>query len=136
MKAILDEAIEQEFLSKNSARKLEMPHTRKVSQGTVTPDEIAAIMSQLNTRDQLIVRMFLVLGLRPGELFALRRDDKLAGRIRINESVSSNRLLVAPKTEASISYVWLPQTIETALDFWLESQQDKRPEAFMFPTKH
>jgi len=82
------------------------------------------------------MRMFLVLGLRPGELFALRRDDKGPGQIRINESVSSNRLLVDPKTDASISYVYLPQSINTALDFWLEALEDKRPEGFIFPTRN
>ena len=87
-------------------------------------------------RDRLVVRMFLVVGLRPGELFALRRDDKMAGQIRINESVSSNRMLVEPKTESSISFVRLSKSIETALDFWPEAMDDKRPEAFIFATKN
>jgi integrase len=136
IKAILDEAIEQDFLAKNPARKLSMPETRKVCQRTITPDEIAAIMEQLTARDRLIVRMFLVLGLRPGELFALRCDDKMPGQVRINESVSSNRMLVEPKTKTSVALVWLPKSIETALDFWIESLDDRNPEAFIFPTKN
>lgn len=135
-KAILDEALEQDFLVKNPARKLVMPETRKVCKRTLTPEEIGAIVGQLETRDRLIVRMFLVLGLRPGELFSLRRNDKAPGRIRVDESVSTDRLLVEPKTEASVSYVWVPQSLETELDFWIEAQEDKRPEAFLFPTRN
>ena len=135
-KAILDEALEQDFLAKNPARKLAMPETRKVCKRTVTPEEIAAIIGQLSTRDRLIVRMFLVLGLRPGELFVLRRNDKVPGRVRIDESVSPDRFIVEPKSEASTSYVWLPQALETELDFWLEAQEDKRPDAFIFPTRN
>lgn len=136
VKAILDEAIEQDFLVKNPARKLSMPETRKVCKRILTPDEIAAIMGQLSARDRLIVRMFLVLGLRPGELFVLRRDDKFPGRVRIDESVSPDRLIVEPKTAASISYVWLPQSLEAELNFWLEAKADQRPESFLFPTRN
>ena len=136
IKAILDEALEQDFLAKNPARKLAMPETRKVCQRTVTPEEIGAIMGQLEARDRLIVRMFLVLGLRPGELFALRFDDKEPGQIRVNESVSADRMLVEPKTEASISRVWLPASLEAELDFWIEMQQDRRADAFIFPTRN
>jgi integrase len=136
VKAILDEAIEQDFLVKNPARKLSMPETRKVCKRILTPEEIAAIMGQLSARDRLIVRMFLVLGLRPGELFVLRRDDKVPGRVRIDESVSPDRLIVEPKTDASVSYVWLPQSLETELDFWLEAKADQRSETFIFPTRN
>ncbi|MCC6591634.1 MAG: site-specific integrase [Bryobacterales bacterium] len=136
VKAILDEAIEQDFIAKNPARKLSMPETRKVCQRRLDPDEIAAIVGQLSQRDRLVIRMFLVLGLRPGEMFVLRRNDKLPGQLRIDESVSPDRLIVEPKSEASTSYVWLPQSLETELDFWLEAQTNQRPDAFMFPTRN
>lgn len=87
-------------------------------------------------RDRLIVRMFLVLGLRPGELFALRRDDRVGrNSLRIDEAVSPISGLVEPKTEASASCVWLPQSLVTELDFWMEAQEDRRPQAFIFPSR-
>ncbi len=133
--AILDEALEQDFIVKNPARKLEMPQTRRPVKRYLSEQEIRAIMGQLSVRDRLIVRMFLVLGLRPGELFALRRDDKMDRQLRIDESVSPDRLIVTPKTDASASYVWLPESLEVELDFWMEGQPDKRPEAFLFPSR-
>lgn len=138
LNAIFEEAVEQEILPKNPARRLETPAAaRRPSGRALTPDEVAALLAELSGRDQLIVRMLIVLGLRPGELFALRRDDVLPGRLRIDETVSDElrgpQRFVAPKTEASASYVWMPRAIEQQLRFWLETMPDQRPEALLFP---
>jgi integrase len=140
MKSMFDEALEQDFIQKNPARKLSLPKTKATCGRVLSEEEIVELLGVLDGRDRLIIRMFLVLGLRPGEMFALRRDDRIhPSQIRIDESVSEELdcgdKLVAPKTEASTSYVWLPRSIETELDFWLDGQEDKRPEAFMFPSK-
>lgn len=137
IRAILDEALEQDFIGKNPARKLMLPVTRKPSKRTLAVDEIAELLAHMHGRDRLIVRMFLLLGLRPGELFALRRNDRLAGNyLRIDQSVSPLVGVVDPKTDASATCVWMPQSIATELDFWMESQKDKRPEAFIFATRN
>jgi integrase len=136
IKAVLDEAMEQDFIVKNPARKLEIPKTRKASKRALAVEEISALLHQMDGRDRLVLRMFLVLGLRPGELFALRRNDRVASNsLRIDESISPVTGIVAPKTEASCASVWLPQSLMTELDFWMESQADQRPEAFLFPSE-
>jgi integrase len=63
IKAILDEALEQDFLGKNPARKLDIPRTRKPSKRALSVDEVAELLRHMDGRDRLIVRMFLVLGL-------------------------------------------------------------------------
>jgi len=136
IRAILDEALEQDFIGKNPARKLMIPATRKPSKRSLAVEEIAELLAQMDGRDRLIVRMFLLLGLRPGELFALRRNDRLAGNdLRIDQSVSPLVGVVDPKTDASVACVWMPRSVATELDFWMESQKDKRPEAFIFATR-
>lgn len=135
--AILEEAIEEDFLSRNPARKLQLPDMKKSCNRALTEEEIIELLGVLSGRDRLIIRMFLVLGLRPGELFALRRNDRIyPSQIRIDESVSEelsgDEKLVTTKTEASDSYVWLPKSIETELDFWLETSVDRAPESFVF----
>ena len=83
--------------------------------------------------------MFLILALRPGELFALRRCDRIEpSQLRVDESVSEelrgkNRV-VSTKTESSSAYVWLPESIRIELDWWLDAMGDHRPEAFIFAT--
>lgn len=136
MKAILDEAVEQGFLTKNPARILTVPKTRKQQRRVLTMDEIAALLSSMAGRDRLIVRMFLVLGLRPGELFALRRNDLSGGYLRIDESLSPLVGIVEPKTDASAASVWVPASLATEIEGWLNDLSDKRPEAFLFPSEN
>jgi integrase len=135
VKAILDEALEQDFIGKNPARKLEIPRTRKPSNRMLSVEEIAELLGHMTGRNRLIVRMFLVLGLRPGELFALRRNDRLTpNSLRIDESVAATGV-GEPKTVASEACVWVPPSLEAELDFWMDSQDDQRPEAFIFPSE-
>lgn len=139
IKSILDEALEQEFISKNPARRLDIPETRESCHRALSPDEIRELLSVLSGRDHLALRMLSVLGLRPGELFALRRNDYEGGRLRIDESVSEElepeARVVKPKTEASISDVWVPRGLRAELECWLEQMADKRPEAFLFSSR-
>jgi len=90
----------------------------------------------MDGRDRLIVRMFLLLGLRPGELFALRRNDRVSAQyLRIDESVSALAGLVETKTAASEACIWVPQSHAIELDFWLDAIHDRRHDAFMFPSR-
>ena len=86
IKAILDEALEQDFIGKNPARKLEVPRTRKPSNRSLSVEEIVELLGHMTGRNRLIVRIAIVLGLRPGESFALRYNDRIASnRLRIDE---------------------------------------------------
>lgn len=77
--------------------------------------------------------MFLVLGLRPGEMFALRWDDKQQNSLRIDSSITDG-IEVETNTEGSDAAVWLPGSIETELEWWRSACADARPEAFIFPS--
>ena len=61
------------FSSRTPHRSWPPPDPARRSQPfTFTPDEIPVVLFNVSDRDRLIVRAFLVLGLRPGELLALR----------------------------------------------------------------
>jgi integrase len=107
--------------------------TREQCHRAPSEAEIRELLGALSGRDHLILHMFSVLGLRPGELFALRRNDREAsGELRIDESVSDslkgNERVVIPKTEASVARVWLPRSIRVELDYWMRNMTDQRPE--------
>jgi len=132
--SMLDEAVELEMLVKNPAGKLAVPKSgKRVSSKHLTPEQIPQILFHLTDRDRLIVRMFLVLGLRPGEMFALRWNDKQDHSLRIDSSISSG-IEVETKTEGSDSAVWLPSSIEVELEFWRGCVKDASAEAFIFPS--
>jgi integrase len=134
LNSILDEAVELEFLLKNPARKLAVPRSGKktVSQ-PLTPEQIPHVLFHLGDRDRLIVRMFLVLGLRPGEMFALRWNDKQQNSLRIDSSISEG-IEVETKTEGSNANVWLPSSIETELEWWRSASPNAQADGFIFPS--
>src|SRR5581483_2658956 len=134
LSSILDEAVELEFIVKNPAAKLAVPRSGKRVTGVhLTPEQIPVVLFNLSDRDRLIVRMFLVLGLRPGELFALRWNDKTQNSLRIDSSITDG-IEVETKTEGSNTSVWVPVSIDTELEWWRSASKDASPEAFIFPS--
>jgi integrase len=132
--SILEEAVELEFIGKNQAAKLAVPRSgKKVTGVHLTPEQIPVVLFNLSDRDRLIVRIFLVLGLRPGELFALRWNDKMQNSLRIDTSITDG-IEVETKTEGSNANVWLPVSIETELEWWRSVSRDVSSEAFIFPS--
>src|SRR5260370_5125518 len=133
LNSILDEAVELEFISKNQAAKLAVPRSgKKVTGVHLTPEQIPVVLFNLSDRDRLIVRMFLVLGLRPGELFALRWNDKAQHSLRIDTSITDG-IEVETKTECSSANVWLPVSIETELEWWGSVSKTAGPGMLIFP---
>ncbi len=137
--AALEEAVDQDFLAKNPARKVEMPKTRKPAKRHIRPEEIQLLLSELTKRslirDRLILRTFIVTALRPGELFAVRWKDLEPGRIRIDEAVYRNKL-DDPKTPTSVGYVYIPKSLELELAMWKESRPRTGPEDFVFEARY
>jgi integrase len=132
--SILDEAVELEMLPKNPAGKLAVPRSGKQSATKhLTPEQIPLIQFRLSDRDRPIVRMLLVLGLRGGEMFALRWNDKQGNSLRIDSSITDG-MEVDTKTEGGDSFVWLPASIDTELEFWQGTTPDAGPDAFIFPS--
>ena len=87
LKAILDEALDQDFIHKNPARLLEKPQVQRRNKRFLSEEEVQKLLVSLHGRDRLILRIFLVCGLRPGELFGLRWNDWAPGILRVDESV-------------------------------------------------
>lgn len=134
LNSILDEAVELEMLVKNPAGKLAVPRSgKRPATKHLTAEQIPLILFHLSDRERLIVRMFLVLGLRPGEMFALRWNDKEGNSLRIDSSISDG-IEVDTKTEGSDSAVWLPASIETELEFWRNTAKNAGEDAFIFPS--
>lgn len=74
LRSIMAEAVEQDFIRKNSGRLLRIPRLRPVRKGYLTEPEIKALMkaTKWQPMDRALLKLMLVAGLRPSELFALR----------------------------------------------------------------
>ncbi len=118
-KAALEEAVDQALLDRNPARKIVRPATRATCKRFLSLDEIGRLLDAMDGRDRLVARICIVLGLRPGEVFAAKWDDfdPQAGRLRIDESAVDSQIKDT-KTPGSRAWVWLPRSITEELLKW------------------
>ena len=130
------EALDQEFLERNPCRKLTLPKVEhKPCERFLSLVEITQLDEHLKGKDQLIFRLFVLLGFRPGELFALRWDDLRPGAIRIDEAVYRNRL-GDTKTEGSRAIIPLPAQIEAELVLHRQFCLGTESRGFLFEARY
>lgn len=104
MKAVFDFAVDERLIERNPALKLELPEARKSADRFLTLDEVRRLLTAAEGIERLVLRLLLVGGLRPGELFALRAEDVGEITVRIDEAVkererqSSGRRIGKTKT--------------------------------------
>jgi integrase len=122
IKAAMEEALEQNLIERNPARKVVRPATRATCKRFLSLDEISRLLDAMEGRDRQVTRICIVLGLRPGEVFAAKWDDFDAegGRLRIDESAVDSQIKDT-KTPGSRAWVWLPKSIIEELLKWRAS---------------
>jgi integrase len=99
----------------------------------MTVDEIKRAFGVLELRERLIFKFAVLAGLRPGEIFALRRHRLSENAADIQERVYRGRL-DTPKTQRSIRVVALSASIREDLETWL-ALSPKSAEAWLFPSE-
>jgi integrase len=132
-RAILEEAVDQDFIPKNAGRKLIVPETRAENKRYLELHEIPMVLSRMPFREELILRITLVLGLRPGELFALHWDDVMGYALRLDESTIDGQVYPSLKTKQSAGFVALPASIRSGLAKWRVMQKPSSEREFIFP---
>jgi integrase len=129
-----DEAMDQEYLQKNPARKVAMPETGATCKRFLAPDEHRKMLAVLGDRDRLIFRLFVVCAFRPGELFALRWRCFRGRPLLVEEAVYKGKL-GAPKTMSSATVVALPDSLVQELTACYERSGCPSADAFIFPSR-
>ncbi|MGI9072520.1 MAG: tyrosine-type recombinase/integrase [Bryobacteraceae bacterium] len=132
IRAVFNFTIDDELLERNPALKVEMPPTRRASERFLTLEECKSLLAAAGRRDNLIVRLFMVVGLRPSELFALRINDLQIGELRIDETVVLGEVKDQTKTEGSRGNVPLPPDLEAELRAYLRAEKITD---FLFPSE-
>jgi hypothetical protein len=95
LKAIFEEAIEQEFAARNPARKLALPnHFRTVDRTTLTSDQLRLVLASVPLRDRIVLTLDMTETFRPSELFALRWSgfDMDAHTLMVTETAYRGKL--------------------------------------------
>ena len=134
LKAVLAEAVDQDYIAKNPAKKIKASSTKEVCKRSLSPDEIQKLLNGMEGRDRLILRIFLICGLRPGELFALCWKDWTSGQLMVDESVWKGEI-GKTKTEGSMDYVTLSGSLESDLRKWRYECGSPGPEDLIFKSQ-
>jgi integrase len=139
VRAVFNFAIDDDLMEKNPALKVEMPPCRTPGAAFLTLEECQRLLDVCDERDRLILSVFMVCGLRPSELFALRVNDigdsqfGTASFLRIDETIVKSKLSGHTKTKGSKASVPLSTELEAALRFYALSH-GLSSEDFLFPS--
>jgi integrase len=138
VRAICAEAVDQDFLTKDPARKLKRPKTRKPDETILAWTEYQAVIDAAESlRDKLAIKTGSGTAVRPGELFAFRwrSFEKLpSGRhaLKVTETIYKSKLRSWAKTEASEDYVPLPKRLAAELEDYRRMTARGADEDFIF----
>lgn len=127
-------ARKKRIMTENPTEDLRAKSKVRPCERSLSLEECRSLLSVLVGRDHLIVRMSIQLGLRPEEMFALRRDDVQDDQLRIDEALVYGQS-GAVKTEASAAFVYIPPDLSVELRNWIECSQGA-PKDWLFQTEH
>jgi integrase len=139
LKSICAEAVEQDFLAKDPARKLKRPKTRKPDETVLEWTQYQSVIEAAeNLRDRLAIKLGSGTAVRPGELcgFRWRSLERLpSGRhaLKVTETVYKSKIRPWAKTEGSEDYVPLPARLVIELEQWRTLSAWSGPDDFIFP---
>lgn len=133
---IFAEAVEQDFLAKDPARKVTVPsQLRDTDKTTLTWEQLRNALSQLALRDRILLELDMTNALRPSELFALRWKcfEHAKSKMFVFETAYKGTIRTWGKTKKSLGRVHLPKELADDLWVWKQECPDSAPEAFIFP---
>jgi integrase len=138
LRAILSHATDEGVLTRNPARKLQMPDVVKREDRPYLPlaDYNKLLAAMPSKRDQVMVKLLYLGGLRRGELFAVRWGDFTGSTISIHRQINRFGNETTVKTKASEAPVSLPEDVCDDLNEWRKWCSDTKPEAFMFASRN
>ena len=139
IKSCFEYAVDEELISKSPARKLGMPKVRKKPCGRfLTVEEFRALLAHAPAREHVILRILVVCGLRPAEIFVLRIEDFEGSQLRIDEALKERQKgeerIGETKTDESDSFVPVPPDLGREIEEWIAQHPNRNdPRAFLFP---
>ena len=132
LRDIFAEAVDQDFLVKDPARKVKVPaQLRPTDTTTLTWDQLRLALSKLNLRDRILLELDMTNALRPSELFAFRwkRFDYEACTLTVAETVYKGSIRDWGKTKKSLTVIHIPKELANDLQAWRLECEEKAREA-------
>ncbi len=136
MRDIFAEAVDQDFLAKDPARKVKVPsQLRDTDTTTLTWDQLRRALAELDLKDRILLELDMTNALRPSELFGLkwRCFDPRVSTMSVTETVYKGKIRPWGKTRKSLSSVHIPPGLAADMEKWRAQCPDSSPDAFIFP---
>ncbi len=135
LRQIFGMAVAEGFIPRNPAQLLFTPRDCPRPQTLVmTIDEVRRLLSVLEVREQLIARLAIVAGMRPGEIFALRWARLEAEYADIRQRLYRSDI-DSPKSVYSVRWAALSDGLMDAIRKWKDLALNANPEAWVFPSE-
>jgi integrase len=137
LRAILKEAHEEGVLLKNPARRLSMPDgIKQENRPYLSLAEYTKLLSAMPVkRDQLMVKLLYLGGLRRGELFAIRWRDLDGTALAVSKQINRFGHEADVKTRASVGRVALPEDLRADLVDLRKWSPRSTDESLVFPSR-
>ncbi|SEG63270.1 Site-specific recombinase XerC [Bryocella elongata] len=132
LRDIFAEAVDQDFLVKDPARKIKVPaQLRATDTTTLTWNQLRLALSKLNLRDRILLELDMTNALRPSELFAFRwkRFDYEASTLTVAETVYKGNIRDWGKTKKSLTVIHIPRELADDLQAWRLECEERAQEA-------
>jgi len=127
LKQIFDLAVAEEFTQRNPALKLFTPReARKPSRLVMNLEEVRKVLSVLEQRERLIVKLAILSGMRPGEILGLTWERLQGEFAEIRQRVYRGKV-DTPKTSHSVRKVALAEGLLCDIEGWRKVSLDTRP---------
>ena len=128
-------AVAEGVIVKNPATLLYTPRECTRSEHrTMTLEEVNKACKELPLRERLIVKFAVLAGMRPGEIFGLRRGQIRKTHVSVSQRVYRGDI-DTPKTVKSVRKVALPEGLRLDLQTWLVTSPDAGPDGWLFPSE-
>ncbi len=134
LRGLLTTAADWEWIPEGrnpAAGRLRLPERLERQRPIPTPQQFRTLLEGLRQPYRAIVAVAGLGGLRRGEIAALRWNDLVGSKLRVDEAVYRGEL-GTPKSKKSRRTVSIPSQVLALLEDWREQCKFTQPEDFMF----
>jgi integrase len=134
LKKMFDLALSEGFVTKNPAVTLFVPKgCKRTTRRVMTLQDVQRAIVVLELRERLVFKLATVAGLRPGEIFGLKRRMVMDNVIDIRQRVYRGQT-DTPKTNRSVRSVAVAPTVKDDLEMWMKAPRGKS-DSWLFPSE-
>jgi integrase len=123
------------FINRNPAKLLFIPGTAKRPvRRVMSIEEVQTCLSVLESRELLIVKLAIMVGMRPGEIFGLTWGALKGVYADISQRVYRGDV-DTPKTVHSVRRAALPEGLLADIRSWMSTHPNTNDDAWVFPSE-